>query len=56
MWKQKGCRISSGAVTMILIPCINYYISLSDPAQALKYKSCSYEDQSFMTQKNGFWE
>lgn len=42
----KGCRISSGAVTVKLIPgfsLYNYYINLSNPTQALEYRGCNYE-------------
>lgn len=57
--EEKGCSISSGAVTVKLIPrssLCNYCIRLSDPTQALEFKSCSYEDQAFMTQKSPFGE
>lgn len=42
----KGCRISSGAVTVELVPAsslYNYSVSLSDPIQALEYSVCNFE-------------
>lgn len=52
----KGYRTSSGAVTEKLIPgssLYNYYISLSDPTQALENSSGNYE---VYVQKNAFGE
>lgn len=52
----KGCRTSSGAVTEKLIPgssLYKYYISLSDPTQALENSSGNYEGY---VQKNAFGE
>lgn len=49
--ERKGCRISSGAVTVKLIPgssLYNYYISLSDPTQAPKYSGIT---MKFMCKK-----
>lgn len=57
--EEKACSVSSGAMTVKLnsrSSLYNSYISLPDPTQALEYKSCSYEDQSFMTQKSPFRE
>lgn len=54
--ERKVCRISSGTVTVKWIPgssLYNYYISLSDPIQALEYSGCEYE---VYVQKNIFEE
>lgn len=52
----KGLRISSGAVTVKLIPgssLYNYCVSLSDPTQAQEYSGCNFE---VYVQKNIFGE